>query len=111
MVDKELIKIIEEHAAPFDISDDMDNLSLYHDLDIYGDDVDEFFEKYINTFGVSVSYFCFHDYFPEEGWDTLGDIIAFFKAIFTGKREKEKEYKRITIGDLQRGIDTGKLEL
>ncbi|MCD7931080.1 MAG: DUF1493 family protein [Tannerellaceae bacterium] len=78
-------------------------LRLYHDLNIYGDDVDDFFDEYQKLFDVTIHPFNFTDYFPEEGWD-WSSIVRFF----TGK---ENTYKELTIADLQKGIDNKELIL
>ncbi len=93
-----------------DIKDKTDEelaaLGLYHDLNIYGDDVDEFFDEYIQKFHVEVKPFCFTDYFREEGG--MPDIEDFLEKLIGGKL---KEYKRFTVGDLQRGIDQKVLKM
>ncbi len=119
MINKKLIEIIEGYGAPFDMPiNGLECVSLYHDMGIYGDDVDYLFDEYINTFDVTVPTFCFCDYFPDERTVDLEEFRFFianiFRFIFTGKKAKRNDgelYKRLTIGDLQIGIDTGILEL
>ncbi|MDR2909751.1 MAG: DUF1493 family protein [Bacteroidales bacterium] len=101
MIDPRLIELIEEYATlP---NGDIENICLYHDLKIYGDDADELLEVYAARFGVSVPPFCRTDYFPNEG-DPVWDVA---RSLFRGR----KEYKCLTIADLQKGIEDKKLEL
>lgn len=100
-IDPELRKIIDWYIDTKDKTDEeLSALSLYHDLSIYGDDVDEFFDEYMKKFHVEVIPFCFSDYFRYEGG--IREFDNFFKILFGGKK---KEYKRFTVGDLQRGIN------
>lgn len=101
-IDSSLIKLIEGYVGSLDRTANIEALSLYHDLSIYGDDADEFLLNYSRIFGVSISDFCFKNYFPEEGDPVLGLI----KTFFTGEK---KEYKRFTISDLQEGISNKKI--
>lgn len=101
-INKDLIKLIEEYAGNLDALSDIENISLYHNLSIYGDDADELLSRYSSLFNVSMNEFHFSDYFPEEG----DEIFGFMKGLFKGK---EKEYKQLTIGDLQAGIINKKI--
>ncbi|MCC8018335.1 MAG: DUF1493 family protein [Rikenellaceae bacterium] len=80
-----------------------DRLSLYHDLGIYGDDAGELLEKYSENFGVSLEGFRFGRYFPHKG-DWLPAALWRFITF-----RKPRQYERLTVGDLQKGIDEGKL--
>lgn len=73
---------------------------LYHDLTIYGDDADEFLQKYSEIFNISIPPFQFADYFPYEGDIILPAIIAKLSE------KRRKEYKRLTISQLQNSIET-----
>jgi hypothetical protein len=102
MADPELIKLIES-AIGLLPEGDTGKMSLYHDLGIWGDDADELLEAYADKFGVEIAPFRWTDYFPNEGnpvWELLKNL---FRA--------RKEYKRLTIADLQRGIENKELEL
>jgi hypothetical protein len=69
--------------------------SLYHSL--YRGEVAE------KLYEVRIAPFRWTDYFPNEG-DPVWDLL---KNLFRAK----KEYKRLTIADLQRGIENKELEL
>lgn len=100
-INSNLIKLIEEYTGSLAGFANIENMSLYHDLSIYGDDADELLVKYACLFNVSMSHFRFKDYFPEEG-DPMFDAIK-------NLLKKVREYKRLTIGDLQKGIENKKI--
>ena len=96
----ELLHIIEDCYGSLKRFDNIGDLSLYHDLSIYGDDADELLVEYARKFNVAFSDFKWTDYFPNEGFST-----SIFDPI------RKKKYKPLTISDLQRGIEAGKLFL
>lgn len=101
-IDRDLIKLIEEYTGSLKAFSDIGNVSLYHNLSIYGDDADELLSKYSSLFNVSMDEFHFNDYFPEEG----DQIFSFLKGLFS---RRNKEYKRLTIMNLQEGIINKKI--
>lgn len=101
MIENDLIVLIEEYTGHL-VTDNIENLCVYHDLNIYGDDADELLSKYAKTFAVSLNDFHFTDYFPNEG----DSIIETLKSLFTGKKQN---YKPLTLGDLQKGIENKEL--
>lgn len=101
-MNRELIRLIEEYTGSLEDFPDIENVSLYHDLSIYGDDADELLSKYSSLFHVSMDEFHFNDYFPEEG----DPIFGMIKDLIRGK---EKVYKSLTIKDLQDGIINKKI--
>lgn len=60
-MNRDLIKLIEEYAGSLEDFPDIENVSLYHDLSIYGDDADELLSKYSSLFHVSLDEFHFND--------------------------------------------------
>ena len=96
-INDELIKLIESYAGSLKEIVNIEATSLYHDLSIYGDDADGLLMEYSELFNVSMNDFQFKDYFPEEG-DPMFNTI---KEIFA----KRKEYRYLTISDLQKGIE------
>lgn len=101
-MNRDLIKLIEEYAGSLEDFPDIENVSLYHDLSIYGDDAEELLTKYSSLFHVSLDEFHFNDYFPEEGDSIFGMIKDLFKR-------EEKRYKDLTIKDLEDGIINKKI--
>lgn len=101
-INNELIKLIEDYAGSLKETANIEAVSLYHDLSIYGDDADELLMKYSQLFNVSMNNFQFKDYFPEEE----DPMINMIKEVFT----KRKEYRHLTIGDLQKGIEKQKIQ-
>jgi hypothetical protein len=71
------------------------------DLKITGDDALEFFEEFGKRFKVDVQNLELSKYFAPEG------SFSLYKLIFTGRETGRKE---ITLGDLERGIEAGKLD-
>jgi hypothetical protein len=69
---------------------------------MWGDDAFEFIEAFGKAFGVDLSEFDIKKYFRPEG-----DVIlpAIVKAISGNK----KEYLPLTLGDLKKAIEKGKL--
>ena len=78
---------------------------LYDDLGIYGDDATELLIEDGKRFNVDVSNFMVADFFKGEGMDLIGGLLR----IFTGKRRSQK-YKVLTVNDLEKGIDAGRLD-
>ena len=67
---------------------------LYQDLNIYGDDADEFLTAFSEKFGVDMNSFRFADYFPHEGMSPI-DIVRIVARVF-GHRDLSK--KPLTVG-------------
>ncbi|MBN9284147.1 MULTISPECIES: DUF1493 family protein [Flavobacterium] len=78
--------------------------SIQEDLLIYGDDAVEFIVKFGKEFSVNVSNFMAADYFRAEGGINLPPVIA---QLFP---KKNKGYKELTIGDLEKAVIAGKLD-
>jgi acyl carrier protein len=84
-----------------------ENTELYKDLNIYGDDANEFFIAFSKKFNVDVSNFMASEYFNDEGID----IIAMVIKIITGKRPQyDKGKKPLTLANLVKAISAGKLD-
>ncbi|MGV8138344.1 MAG: DUF1493 family protein [Mangrovibacterium sp.] len=102
MLDNRLINLIEEYSP---LKEDLKSeTSLYHDLNIYGDDADELLTKYSKIFGVSIKNLSFTEYFPSEGDSVLPTILR----IIRGK--KREKYKKLTLQQLQDSIETKELK-
>lgn len=79
--------------------------SLLYDFEIFGDDVDEFFSLLIKDFNIDVKRLNLSRFYVgEEPFDFLSPIIRFVK----GKNKNSKP--TITVGDIERFIETGILE-
>ncbi len=77
---------------------------LENDMGITGDDAVSFLLAYGKEFNVDISNFMAADYFKGEGVDILGGIIR----MFTNKQEPQ--LKKLTLGDLEKGILAGRLD-
>ena len=88
------------------VSKDIDsNTSLLHDLELKGDDVDDFFSDLIETFNIDVKRLNLSRfYIGDEPFDFLTPLIRFLK------REKINEKPTLLIADIERFILTGILE-
>lgn len=78
-----------------------ENSELEVDLKITGDDACEFLERYSEKFGVDIFKFNINKYFASEG------TLDLYLLIFLKKKQSRK---RITVGNLIRGIEAGKLD-
>lgn len=77
---------------------------LQKNLKIWGDEADEFIEKFSNEFNVDISELDLNKYFYQEGDRILPSLINFFKD----KSKDDKPYP-LTLGDLEKAIEKGKL--
>lgn len=94
--------LIEERIGPISIPLD-DQISMEKDLDITGDEAWEFLLEYSKRFHVDISRFIFEKYFYNEGIDTLGPMVSWFR------RSKHMEKHELKLGHLMAGIDAGQL--
>jgi hypothetical protein len=78
--------------------------SIEQDLNIYGDDSDEFLIAFGKEFNVNVSQFPIGDYFSGEGDKILPAIIRFFT------NRKKRERKILTVGHLEKAVIEGRLD-
>ena len=77
-----------------------DDLTLYHDLELSGEDAWEFLADVEREFRVSFKCFDFSAYFPHAGEDLyykIGKIFGF----------KATKFRRFTIGHLRRVVRSG----
>lgn len=77
--------------------------TLQKDLQIYGDDADEFILSFSKKFNVDVSKFSIKEYFEPEGDQISLSIWRLF-------RKGRKTIKLLTVGDLEQAAIKGKLE-
>ncbi|MBL1411573.1 DUF1493 family protein [Sphingobacterium faecale] len=98
----ELIKLLQDYCgADPHITE---STRLFHDLDLYGDDAAEFFDRFKDRFTVDMCDFCFADYFPNEGDWILPTILRFLIG------RPQPIYRPLTVSDLQLAIDCGYLQ-
>jgi len=95
---KEFIAI-ERSGYNFDLTRETD---LQKDLKIWGDDADEFIEKFSHEFNVDISGLDLNKYFSQEGDRILPAISNFLRG-------KKRELHSLTIGDLEKAIERGRL--
>ena len=77
-------------------------LDLETDLEIYGDDVEEFIESFSIEFEVDVSRFDASKYFSPEGDPFIAKIASWILRL---KAKKVIQRLPITIGDLEKAIE------
>jgi len=80
------------------------NTRIEDDLNIYGDDADDFLIKFGKTFNVEIEQFPIGDYFSDEGDFILPALIRFFT------NTKKRDRKILTVGHLEKAIIAGKLD-
>jgi hypothetical protein len=78
-------------------------LSLEIDLNLTGDDADDFMGKYFEKFKVQHGDFEFQRYFSEEGF-SLFEIIG---MIFSKKMREKYNKKPLTLAMLEKAIQVG----
>lgn len=78
---------------------------LLNDLELKGDDIDDFFSSLIKDFDVKVKKLNLSKYFVgDEPFDFLSPIVRLFK------REKVDQMPTIKVNDVVRFIETGILQ-
>ena len=75
---------------------------ILRDLALWGDDADNFFDEFVQQFGVDMRGAKFGDYFPEEG-QQVGLAI---KWLLTGRRMHD-HFRAITVADLANSAALG----
>ena len=80
------------------------NTMLEKDLGITGDDAAELIFEYSKVLNVNVSNFDIRFYFEPEGDNILPFIIRSLRG------QKSVKLKELTIGDLEKGVISGKLD-
>jgi len=98
-MDERLLKFVQE-LNPYEAEVTAET-RIYHDLNVYGDDAEEFLVAYAEMFNVNLSCFVFSDYFPDEGFPFISEILRII--LFRPK----KRYKELSVGKLEAGITTG----
>jgi len=101
-LDKDLKLLLENYSTKQ--QDITINDSLYYDLGIYGDDIDEFMKEFSAKFHVDISRFNLNEYFPNE----QDPFISILLQIFIKKNKKK--YKDLTVQHLINAIIMKKLE-
>lgn len=82
---------------------------LFHDLDLFGDDADEFFMEFGKRFKVDVSVFPISEFFPEEKFASLLDIFKYFWSPRSLSSEEKAAFRPLTIADLIQAVKIGVL--
>lgn len=100
----EEIKVMLNHKCGVSKDKTSINSELEDDLGLTGDDAVEFISDFSRKFNVDISNFVVSDYFSNESLDFIGSIINFFK------RKEVIIKKRLTVGDLVRIIEIGKMD-
>jgi hypothetical protein len=78
-------------------------LNLETDLDLTGDDADDFMGKFFEKFKVEHGDFDFDRYFSAEGFN-LFVVIGFF---FSKKLRRKYDKEPLTLGMLEKAIEAG----
>ncbi|GCB33271.1 DUF1493 family protein [Bacteroides faecalis] len=97
---KQIILFVEEERWNGEFTHETD---LVKDLKLKGDDAYEFICLFGKKFNINISEFDFEEYFDSEGDWILPMILDLLL------KRKKKIKKKITLGDLERGVKEGKL--
>jgi hypothetical protein len=101
----ENLKKYLQRTYRFDTSNITRETSLLNDLEIKGDDLDEFLSRLIEDFSIDVKRLNLSGFFVgKEPFDILSPIVWLLK------KEKTNSQPTILIGDIEKFIDTGILE-
>jgi hypothetical protein len=101
----ENLKSYLQRSYGFDASNITRETSLLNDLEIKGDDVDEFLSRIAEDFSIDVKRLNLSGfYLGTEPFDILSPIVWLLK------KEKANRKPTILIGDIEKFIDTGILE-
>lgn len=76
---------------------------LEDDLDLTGDDADDFMGKFFERFPVKYGDYEFHRYFSEEGFNLFSILLLSFSK----KQRKKYEKEALTVGMLEHAIHLG----
>ena len=76
---------------------------LLRDLQLWGDDADNFFDEFIQQFGVDMCGAKFGDYFPEEG-----KHVGFAIQRLLTRRRMHDHFRAITVADLANSAALGR---
>ena len=87
-------------------------LSLYHDLGIYGDIAESCIDVLADSYKVDLSHFEFDKYFPPEfeGESFLQRMLYSFLPFYAVKLRASKEYQLLTFADIKNAIKVGVLK-
>jgi hypothetical protein len=77
--------------------------SLKNDLDLTGDDANDFMAKFFDQFKVEPGDYTFRQYFCEEGFNIIGIV----PLLFSKKARKKYDKEPLTLAMLERAIDLG----
>lgn len=97
---KQIIQFVEKERWEGKFTYETD---IVKDLKLKGDDAYEFIRLFSEKFNVNIAEFNFEEYFDSEG-DWIFPMILDLLL-----KRKEKKKKKITLGDLERGVKEGKL--
>jgi hypothetical protein len=101
-MDERLFNLVEEYnPQKRKVNEDT---RVYQDLNVYGDDADEFLMKYSEMFNVNLKFFNFTDYFPSEGDPILSELVRMIRL------RPKKQLKELTVRKLLEGIQKGVLK-
>ena len=84
-------------------------LSLYHDLGIYGDIAESCLETLTDVYGVDLSAFEFDKYFPPEfeGYSTVQSFLFSCIPFLASRRRVSRKHTRLTLGEIKSSIESG----
>lgn len=100
MDNSKFYKFLKEETGKF-FDDASPNCYIEKDLEIYGDEAEDFLMKFSNEFNVDITSFNFGEHFNFE----IDTISLWIYSLFNKGKKKD-----LTINDLKKSLITGKLE-
>lgn len=84
---------------------------LYHDLDLEPNDIDEFVRQWAVTFGIDLSAFDIHYYYPSAKLGIGSFLAAVVKSPFSNEARETLGGRSLTLGMMEQAMERGRWEL
>ncbi|CAI8693003.1 hypothetical protein C5615_04960 [Burkholderia cepacia] len=95
---------------PVDRTELTRDTDLYHDLDLEPGDIDELVRQWAVTFGVDLSAFDIHYYYPSAKLGIGSFLAAVVKSPFSNKARETLGGRSLTLGMMEEAMERGRWE-
>ncbi|VWB86353.1 DUF1493 family protein [Burkholderia lata] len=86
------------------------NTDLYHDLDLEPNDIDKLVRRWASTFGVDLSEFDIHYYYPSAKLGIGSFLVAVAKSPFSNEARETLGGRSLTLGLMEEAMERGRWE-